>query len=106
MMMVQQNSLMVAKLMESISSLDKIKVSFDQSKVSNMSNVQKELRPNKVVNKGNSVFSNSHKYSKPQDSQKEKSSRIIELTEGSHSSNGGTMKLNAHQIKPPNSSFK
>ena len=29
--------------------------------VSNLSNVQKELRPNKIVNKGNSVFSNHHK---------------------------------------------
>ena len=29
--------------------------------VSNLSNVQKELRPNKIVNKGNSVFQNHHK---------------------------------------------
>ena len=29
--------------------------------VSNLSNIQKELRPNKIVNKGNSVFQNHHK---------------------------------------------
>ena len=29
--------------------------------VSNLSQVQKELKPNKIVNKGNSVFSNQHK---------------------------------------------
>lgn len=57
--------------------------SLDQSKVSNISVVQKELRPNKVVNKGNSVFSNSHKYSKPsdRDSAKDKG-RIIEVSSG------------------------
>ena len=35
--------------------------SYTNLNVSNLSNIQKELRPNKVVNKGNSVFQNHHK---------------------------------------------
>jgi len=33
----------------------------NMSTVSNVSAIQKELKPNKIVNKGNSVFSNHHK---------------------------------------------
>jgi hypothetical protein len=33
----------------------------NMSSVSNVSAIQKELKPNKIVNKGNSVFSNHHK---------------------------------------------
>lgn len=80
----------------------------NQSKVSNISVVQKELRPNKIVNKGNSVFSNSHKYTKQSDKEyaKEKNKRMMEITGGSSGSNQGTMKLNVHSIKGANGSFR
>ena len=74
--------------------------------------------------KGNSVFSNSHKYSKPMENltpittslqiskeRSTKSNRAQEASEGSAAPNqnirgSATMKLNAHQIKPPNGSFR
>jgi len=34
----------------------------DNLNVSNFSQIQKELKPNKIVNKGNSVFSNNHNH--------------------------------------------
>ena len=44
-----------------INSRDNPSSSHTNLNVSNLSNVQKELRPNKIVNKGNSVFQNHHK---------------------------------------------
>ena len=85
----------------------------DTQNQSQFSNIQKELKPNKVV-KGNSVFSNSHKYSRPMENltpittslqiskeRSTKSNRAQEASEGSAATNhntrgSATMKLNAH----------
>ena len=51
------------------------------SSVSNVSAIQKELKPNKIVNKGNSVFSNHHKIQGRAEGQS-RDSQVIKLANG------------------------
>ena len=60
---------------------------------SNLSNIQKELRPNKIVNKGNSVFSNHHKMIH---NGKTMPVKAMQNKDGSFQSASGIQKLNVH----------
>jgi len=58
----------------------------NMSSVSNVSAIQKELKPNKIVNKGNSVFSNHHKLQGSTESNN-RENKAISLANGIHKVN-------------------
>ena len=68
---------------------------------SNLSNIQKELKPNKAV-KGNSVFSNQHKLT----ILKSDINKDLDPSKQHHVVGGPITKLNAHQITRYNQNSK